>query len=1157
MDSSKISDLAEGARVSLMDDVRHNLQRVLRPQSDERLAEPNAVRELECFVANCGEEKAIEEIAYTWFNRLCALRFMDMRGYTPVGCVTSRPGGNLPAVLADAREGVFAGALHVGEAQKRRVEALLRGEVLSTNPLGEAYTLLLLAVCDSYRDSMGYLFGGGVPKRTAMRLLAPSDLLSENSVLTRICAGMDGDACESVEVLGWLYQFYIAERKNEYFASGRKATPEDIAPATQLFTPKWIVRYLVDNSIGRLWMLNNPGSELVDHMDYYIKPDGAAEGAVRVYGPEDITVCDPACGSGHILVYAFDLLFEMYLEEGYRACEIPQLILENNLYGFEISDRAAEIASFALEMKAREKDPDFFGKRVDANITVLEPVAFTSDELAEAGFLAARADLLEVFEHLGEVGSLYMPEPGDDVFVEDAIQNVRCRSGLFAAQTLEKLEKIRNVIGMLSKRFTCVVANPPYMGSGNMNAWLSAWVKKHYPSEKKDLCTCFINRGFLLSEKNGYIGIITSDTCMYITSFEKMRKSIIGLKTIVSLLDTRGSNAHPDVFDANAAWLFWNNEQPDGFEGSYFKLNQCISDKGDALKEAIRDSDCSWFYRANAEDFKKIPGNPIAYWASSGLISVFKESRPLADVSKPRQGLITGNNELFLRFWWEVDLETIGFGISSRKEAANSTYTWYPCNKGGNFRKWYGNNDYVVNWANDGREIKSYYKDGRLASRPQNMDFYFKEGLTWSTLSSGRFAMRFSPTGFISEHKGTMCFGLSTRDNINCLGVLNSSSVLGILDILCPTLDFGEGAVGRVPIPNWKTEANEPITDCNIKLSKADWDSFETSWDFRRSPLLPPAGQHTGTVQAGYERWKAEANERFDVLKANEEELNCIFAEIYHMQDEVPIQVEDKYVSVARVFDVAADIPESFKDNSYVRTKADEVKGLISYGVGCILGRYSIDRDGLILADQGSTLNDYLARVPNTSFTPDEDGILPVLAEEWFEDDVVAGFKRWLSAAFGADAFDANVAFIEGALGCDLRTYFVKDFYKDHCSTYSVQSGGKRPIYWLFQSPKKSFQALVYMHRMDKDTVTRVLTDYVQPFRRKLDAQVQVLRASGSNRDASKASRYRAVIKELVDWERDVLYPLSQKHIQIDLDDGVKANYPLFKGAVAKVQGLL
>lgn len=1143
MDSNRIARLAQGARDALRKDVSNSLERVLKPESAERLAFPEDVARLER-LAEADPDALVERVAYTWFNRLCALRFMDARGYTPVGCVTSRPDETLPAILADARQGILHPEFPLSQANRQRVLSLLDGGMPAQDPLGEAYTLLLLSACAAYRDSMGYLFGGSLEDRSAMRLLHPNNLTAEDGVLAHIVTGMDDEACKSVEVLGWLYQFYIAERREEWNDSKDKAKPKDIAPATQLFTPNYIVRFLAENSLGRLWMLNNPDSGLSEQMDYYIAPKRGEEGPfIEVDGPEDITVCDPACGSGHILVYAFDLLFQMYQEEGYLDAEIPALILQNNLYGMEIDPRAAEIASFALEMKAREKDSDFFHKDVDPHITVLEPITFTAQEI-QGTSLAENHALLDAFKHLTECGSLYVPKPEDLQDVENTLEVVSKGSDVFNRETPSKLGKMEAALEALGRRYSCVIANPPYMGSGKFDVWTSQWVKDNYPDEKNDLCTCFIKRGIQMISERGYAAEVTMQSWMFLGSFEKMRKNLIEDSGIAAMahLGAHGFDAIGGEVVQTTATVFSNVKTT--AKGSYVRLvdGKSASEKDTALLSAIHNPDCGWFYRADQQDFKSIPGWPIAYWASEAARRAFIDNPPLKDLAAPRQGLATGNNEKFVRLWWEVERRNEWFDCPSKDMATQSHIKWFPYNKGGEYRKWYGNNDCVVNWQDDGQEIRHFFKNGKLASRPQNVDYYYRPSITWSKISSGAIAFRYKPQGHIFDVAGASLF--SDENSLLYLqGACNSSLILYIASLLSPTMNFEVGQIAIYPIAFAEEEATQvrKMVSGQRTLSRTDWDSFETSWDFTTHPLCQPGEP---LIEKQFIRWSSECQERFDTLKANEEELNRIFARIYHMEGEVPIEVPDDKVSV-RLADEKRD-----------------VKSLISYGVGCIFGRYSTDKPGLILADAGQTAEDYRAKVPQSGFAIDEDAVLPVIGLEdvSLDDDIVRRFRSWLVYAYGSDALDANVSYIEGVLGKDLRAYFAKDFYKDHCNTYSVQGSGKRPIYWMFSSPRGSFQALVYMHRMNRDTVSCVLTEYVRPFRQRLIAQIGVLRATGAARDAAKADKYQAMVDELEDWERDVLYPLSQKHVQIDLDDGVRHNYKLFRtdggDALAKVSGL-
>jgi hypothetical protein len=1122
MDTSKVKALAIGAREELRREVGGRLDAVLTEGSPERLLDPQAVHELEATVAERGRDQVVDGTAYTWFNRLCALRFMDANGYNPTPVVTPRESSTLPAILADAAQGVFDPAYGIDRMARDRVAALLLGSVSSANATEDAYATLLRAVCRHYEKAMGYLFS----EESASPLLMPRGLLAEGSILRRIVEDMDAEACSSVEVLGWLYQFYIAERKDEYFKSKRKARPDDIAPATQLFTPEYIVRFLTQNSLGRLWMLNNPGSGLAGRMEYYIAPKGD-EPHVDIDGAEDIRVLDPACGSGHILVYAFDLLFSMYEEEGYNPEDIPALILGKNLRGLEIDPRAAEIAKFALEMKAREHDPRFLERDVDADVTVLSPVELEHQELSQtSGTLRERTALLDAMAHMGEAGSLYVPNAGD----AEAIRHELVRLGdphdddMFRGLLRRKLGTMLANVEALSGAYHCVIANPPYMGSGNMGPWLSAWVKENYPDEKGDLCTCFIKRGLGMTVEGGYSAEVTMQSWMFLGSYEKMRRDIIENHGIAAMahIGARGFDAIGGEVVSTTATVFERGKRQR--PGTYVRVVETIGEdaKASKIRDAVSDPTCPWRYDSDAKSFKSIPGWPIGYAAGNSLISIFEHCEPFDRSLAMREGIHTADNDRFLRLWWEIADGKIVFNASSVQDV-DSMGRWVPYIKGGNYRKWYGNLSNVIGFDS---EMRSQMRRLPGCVWPSK-SLWFKEGGTWTAVSQSNLGVRLMPRGCLFDAGGQVLVG----DNyLEAIAALNTSLYKRIAELTMPTMNFKCGVIKT--LPDLRTGNNRVISLAkkNISFCRTDWDAFETSWDFESHPLAQPGEP---LVERQFERWQLECQSRFDELKANEEELNRIFVHIYHMEGEVPIEVPDDKVSVRR-----ADL-------------ARDVRSLVSYGVGCILGRYSLDTPGLVLVDQGSTVADYLAKVPDPTLMPDADNILPITDAAWFEDDVVDSFYRFLAAAYGEDSLGDNVAFIEGALGCDLRTYFSRHFYADHLKTYQ-----KRPIYWLFQSPKKTFSCLVYMHRYDESTVGEILTSYLRPLQGKLRSRIELLEKSESARDAREANRLRAQVQELADWERDVVYPLAHERVSIDLDDGVKVNYNKFPHALAKVPGL-
>lgn len=773
--------------------------------------------------AEVGHEALRDRAAYTWFNRIVAIRFMDARGWLPsrMRMLSRADGSHGSEAVENALD------VEIATADADRIAELKMAGL--DEPL---WRYLFVAQCEELADCLPGVFErvGG-----AMELLLPQGLMMADSVVGKLNAVLtDEDWREGVTVLGWMYQYYNADVKDEFFKSKRKAAAADIAPATQLFTPEWIVRYMVENSLGRLWMLNNPGSSLRERMEYYIAPDAELEDFIHISSPEDITLCDPACGSGHILVYAFELLFHMYEERGYREREIPELILTKNLAGMEIDSRAAQIAELALAMCAREHDRRFFRRGVRADVTVLSSIPLGEDELP------GNKKLAEELSHLGEIGSLVIPS--EDEIDELKAAAASCSDNLFAAATKTKLENAAAICEKLSRRFTCTVANPPYMGSSSFNPFMSKWVKKNYSDVKSDLCTCFIERGFSLAKDRGYAAMVTMQSWMFLGSFEKIRAKVIDNKTIVSM-----AHLGPRAFDAIGgevvnvtADVIYNGRA--AYEGAYVRLVDINGSEAKRLKlvEAIQNPACGWFYRRDADTFKQIPGTPIAYWASDALLDAFGNAKQLSEYGKPRQGLATGENARFVREWWEVDDCKSVYSCGSIQESIESACKWFPYNKGGDFRKWYGNNCAVVNWENDGQEIRNYKdQNGKLLSRPQNTNCFFSPSITWSKISSGSIAFRFKPAGHVFDVAGTSVF--SDRKSLKYLqGACNSSVIMRVAGMLSPTLNFEVGQIATYPIV--QNEEQEPLVNDMVDscrgLSKTDWDSFETSWDFKHHPLV-------------------------------------------------------------------------------------------------------------------------------------------------------------------------------------------------------------------------------------------------------------------------------------------------------------------------------
>lgn len=853
MDTKELEKFCPWARIRLIDEVRqrcyaYGLDDAGREEFDRDATivkgtvlsalERSQRSELYRRIEHGGYAHFCEEMAYTWFNRFAAIRYMEVRGYLPCGvrmlssyCETSEYDRFSPDCLRMLTE------LDLPGLERDRVFDLVAAaddEAL--------FRLILVAQMNELAECLPDIFGR---VGTADALLLPTRLLDhgEEGVLCALVERVKRSTWENVESLGWMYQFYNSEVKDAFFKSKAKETPDTIGPATQLFTPNWIVRYMVQNSLGRLWMLNNPKSPLRDEMEYYIEPDAEHEDFIKIEGPEDISLCDPACGSGHILVYAFELLAKMYLEREYRMRDIPRLILSKNLHGMEIDPRAAQIAGLALAMCAREMDRRFFGRGVQADVAVLGPVMLEEDDIPHGTALAKKKDLIDALTHLGEVGSLLAPSEGDLAALREAIE-LTGTDGLFDGSSNNKLECALKTCEILARRHDCVVANPPYMGSSSFGPFMSKWVKKNYPDVKSDLCTCFIERIFSLTETAGLAGLATSNSWMFLSSFENLRQQLVDVKTIDSLVQLSVHGFHGIA--AQVCTFVIRNKHVAGYRGGYVRLNDFDHwslQEGKAL-EAIRNPDCGWFYRRDAETFKQIPGTPIAYWASDHLIQSFVAGKRLDSIATPRQGLATSDNNRFLRKWWEVEPEHTDRSCSDRDSAKKSGRRWFPIIRGGFYRKWWGEYDEVVNWYDDGREMKeAILAKYTYLSKPdfviKNQNDYFKPAVSWSKISSSLASFRFAPQGMLFEVAGACLF--AEPDELRYIQAFCNCSIAEIdLAFMSPTLNFEVGQIGQLPIIH--DECAEP-TVCTLveaarTISKLDYDSLETSWDFKRHPLV-------------------------------------------------------------------------------------------------------------------------------------------------------------------------------------------------------------------------------------------------------------------------------------------------------------------------------
>ncbi|SNU02230.1 Methyltransferase domain-containing protein [Ruaniaceae bacterium KH17] len=861
METAPLKSFATSARTELIREVSARITAVLAQGSLERVEQPSAVAALERAIAatgggDKGKSHVADKVAYTWFNRIVALRFMDANGYTGIGVVSPGAGQiGQPEVLATAKRGQID-----LEVVKRSNSMTITGLLSETRPprpgvdaQTEAYSLLLADYCRFWNKTMPFMFER---EGDYTELLIPGNLLAEDSVLSRSVQVLSTDVCEDVEVIGWLYQFYISERKDEVFAGfkkNRKAGADEIPAATQLFTPHWIVRYLVENSVGRLWMLNHPESCLVDQMDYYIAPVDEETDFLKISSPEELTVIDPACGSGHMLTYAFDLLYAIYEEEGYTPSQIPGLILNNNLFGAEIDPRAGALAAFALAMKATAKRKLFLKQPVESNVCVIEPLSFRSDEIdvltAEQGGDLASQGFWNQFENADTLGSLIRPDVSQIVFAKGSLERIDAENDIIYSGTVERARKLIRQAEILSNVYAVVVANPPYMGSKQMNVLLSQFMKDEYPNSKSDLFAGFIERCTNLAGLRGAVAMITMQSWMFLSSYEKLRASLLTKQRITSMLHL-GARAFDSIGGevvSSAAFVLANvpsgaRSSANMYPGTFIRLVDGTSEAekvaalGTALESTAKDSG---FHLASDADFTAIPGSPIVYWLSEKMRSSFSIGKPLSEVARLRQGLATADNNRFLRQWWEVAATRTKFSCTSREEAATSRARWFPYNKGGEFRKWYGNQEHVVNWENDGNEIRTFgiESGGRPRSRAQNTDTYFSPSVSWSDISSGEAAFRRYPPGFIHDSTGHSGFGDPTMlDQISLL--LNSKFVMEIMKVVAPTLHFHIGYVGLVPVAEEIGELSTDTVGRLIETAKDDWDCFETSWSFERNPLV-------------------------------------------------------------------------------------------------------------------------------------------------------------------------------------------------------------------------------------------------------------------------------------------------------------------------------
>ncbi|RZF81837.1 BREX-1 system adenine-specific DNA-methyltransferase PglX [Pseudoalteromonas sp. CO325X] len=1161
-----------------------------------------------------GYNQLVEQVAYTWFNRLCAIRYMEIHDYLGHGFrVLSHPDNPKGFEIIDHAQDA---ADELGLDRSRIIELKLAG-----NKDEELYRELLLGQCHKLHEAMPFLFDA-LDDET--ELLLPDNLTRTDSILRGLVDGIPEEDWQQVEVIGWLYQFYISEKKDQVI--GKVVKSEDIPAATQLFTPNWIVKYLVQNSVGRQWLQTYPDSAIKLQMEYYIEPaEQSDEVNQRLKAitpesiePETIKVLDPACGSGHILIEAYNVLKAIYEERGFRSRDIPKMILENNLYGLDIDDRAAQLSGFALMMMARDDDKRIFARNVRLNVLSLQESnhidlptlwkalnlsgswqsgtsqglfsddeqdlsSFNADDCMDAGGRAtqdAKADnryqllkrTLARFTQAKTFGSL-IDVPSDEheqlkELLSTLVELQESGDSMQKSAAKQLIEFVHQAL-ILSTRYDAVIANPPYMGSKYQTAEVKKFLKDNFKGYEKDLFSAYIIRNLQLAKEHGQLGFMTPFVWMFLSTYEQLRRKLIDDEIISTLIQLEYSG-----FDGATVpictFTLTKGHVPE-YLGSYIKLSDFrgAANQGPKTLEAIANTGCGWFYKAKPDNFNKIPGSPIAYWVSKAVVNIYEESPKAGEISQAAVGLQTGDNDQFMRFWYEIDYSKFSDKFKNTDETIGSEKKWVPYNKGGSYRKWYGNREYVVNWQNDGKEIRSF-KDhnGKLRSRPQNTQFYFREGITWSEITSSWKSFRYNEAGSISDVKGQSAYFCSKSELVSTLCWLNSNVVELLTKIQNPTLSFQSGDYKNLPLPALDDEII-PLGEKAISLAQKDWDSFETSERFGKSPLLSDSFR----IKESYYKYFNHSKGETDQLRELEEKINSYLVIKLKLDEDIKSSVLEEQVTLKAnpIYRYGA------IENASVKFKSETICELLSYSIGCMIGRYSVDREGLVYAHSGNDGFDKLvAEGAYKSYPADDDGIIPLTDQEWFKDDATNRFREFVQVVWGEEHLQENLDFVAESLCLNaikplskkghsesaletIRRYLSTQFYKDHLKTYK-----KRPIYWLFSSGKqKAFECLVYLHRYNEGTLSRMRTEYVTPLLGKYDAYAEQLEKQIETADStSEANRFKkeldALIKKQVELREfdDKLKHYADMRISLDLDDGVKVNYGKFGDLLAEVKAV-
>ncbi len=1106
-----------------------------------------------------GFEQTMEAMAYTWFNRFAAIRYMELHGYLDHGYrVLSHPEDpEQPEILDHAAE------VDLPDLDREKVVELK----LDGGRDEELYCLLLTAQCNALHQAMPFLF-----ERIAdeTELLLPVNLLHTDSLIRRLVNGIDESAWDEIEIIGWLYQFYISEKKDQVI--GKVVKSEDIPAATQLFTPNWIVKYMVQNSLGAQWLATYPDSNLLGQMDYYIEPAEQTE-EVRAQlaaitptrlDPEALTLIDPACGSGHIVVEAYDLLKAIYLERGYRQRDVPKLILEKNLFGLDIDARAAQLAGFAVMMKGRADDRRLFERGVKLNVMAfVNSQSLNTEQLAQGMKLADYGlrlghltELKRLFEHATTFGSLIqVPETlAAELSALKRLSEARPQD-LILSEALNCLEPLVRQAELLVARYDAVVANPPYMGGKFYCATLKKFVNSVYKPGKADLYAAFTLRNIQFSKKHGHIGMITIPNWMFLSSFDQLRNAIFRSAPIASLVHN-GRGVWGSDFGSCSYVLV---RSPFGsFNGRFLRL---FDKQGSVAnnEELVQRFHTNPRFNASSVEFNKIPGSPVAYWVTERLREVFERGTLLGKLVDAKQGLATADNDRFLRRWHEVDQAKCAYDAESRDAAAQSGKKWFPYNKGGEFRKWFGNNEYLVNWEADGKDIFAF----KPRSVIRNPHFYFQPSVTWSFVSSSYFGVRYSKPGAVFDVGGSSIFP-PEQDHLWITGLLCSKQVFEFMKVMNPTLNFQVGNVATLPVlrklvQSRQSEIENGVTAL-IESARIDWDAYERSWDFQSLPILTASSEPAPTLESSYAAWITQNRETIAETKRLEEENNRLFIDAYGLADEftsdVPIEQITLTVNPAYRYGIKVT-----KEERWTRFRHDTMTELVSYAIGCMMGRYSLDAPGLIYAHSGNVGFD---ATRYATFPADSDGLVPLTNGEWFDDDAANRLVEFTSLAWDVDHLENNLTFLADNLAPrrsepsrdTIRRYLCDSFYTNHLQTYK-----NRPIYWLFSSGKyKAFQCLVYLHRYNEGTLARMRTEYVVPLRGMMTSRVRQL--GGDIAAATSTARRRRLEKEretLVKQQTELgefdekLHHYADRRVGPDLDNGVKVNYGKFGDLLASV----